>query len=114
MSAGRHAIDANALPWRESPYPGVDWKKLEFDPATGRSTVLLRFAPGAAYGRHRHPAGERYYVLDGSLEDGGSTWGPGSYVIHPPGSVHRPTSATGCLLLVALDGPIEDLDAARA
>ncbi|MCB9898745.1 MAG: DUF4863 family protein [Planctomycetes bacterium] len=103
-------VDAAALPWRPSPYPGVQWKKLEFDPADGRSAVLLRFEPGAAYGAHRHPAGETYYVLEGSLEDGAQTWGAGSYVRHAPGSAHRPASRAGCLLLVLLPAPIEMLD----
>ncbi len=103
-------IDGAALPWRDSPYPGVRWKKLEHDPQTGRSTVLLRFAPGARYGAHRHPEGEQYLVLEGSLEDGGSTWGPGSYVHHPPGSVHAPSSPEGCVVFVTLPRPIEMLD----
>jgi len=100
------------LPWRDSPHDGVRWKKLHFDPGTGRSAVLLSFEPGASYGTHRHPAGERYLVLEGSLEEGGRRYGRGTYVEHAPGSVHRPSSAEGCLLFVTLDEPIEDLDTA--
>ncbi len=107
--AGAVRVDAGDLPWRDTPYPGVRWKKLEFDPDTGRSAVLLRFEPGARYGAHRHPAGEQYLVLEGSLEDGGRTWGAGTYVRHPPGSAHTPSSAEGCLLFVALPEPIEVL-----
>lgn len=102
-------VDTDALPWRESPCPGVQWKKLRFDSTTGESAVLLRFEPGAAYDAHRHPAGEQYLVLEGSLTDHGQTWGQGSYVCHAPGSVHRPSSPTGCLLFVTLGGPIEVL-----
>ncbi len=105
---GRYT-NAHDLPWRDSPHAGVEWKKLDFDPATGRSAVLLRFAPGASYGAHRHPAGETYYVLDGALEDGGRTWGRGAFVQHPPGSVHKPSSREGCLLLVLLPAPIEEI-----
>lgn len=100
-------IDSAALPWRDTPFAGVRWKKLFFDAATGRSTVLLAFEPGAVYGAHRHPGVEQYLVLEGSLEDGGSSYGPGTWVHHPPGSVHRPSSRTGCLLYVTLDRPIE-------
>jgi anti-sigma factor ChrR (cupin superfamily) len=100
-------VESNALPWRDTPFPGVKWKKLRFDAATGESAVLLRFEPGASYGTHRHPGGEQYLVLAGSLEDGGRTWGPGSYVIHPPGSVHRPSSRAGCTLFVTLPTPVE-------
>jgi anti-sigma factor ChrR (cupin superfamily) len=98
------------LPWRESPHPGVVWKKLSYDAETGRSAVLLRFDPGASYGAHRHPEGEEYLVLEGSLEDGGKTYGRGTYVKHAAGSVHRPSSKEGCLLFVSLPRPIEEIE----
>ena len=104
-------VGTDELAWRETPYAGVRWKKLAFDKQTGRSAVILCFDPGAAYGKHRHPAGEEYLVLEGSLEDGGETYGEGTYVYHPPDSVHKPTSKEGCLLFVSLPQPIEDLEA---
>ncbi len=110
MSGASRRVDSAALPWRPTPYPGVQWKKLLFDRDTGRSAVLLQFEPGARYGAHRHPAGEQYFVLEGSLEDGGVTWGPGSFVDHAPGSVHRPSSREGCRLFVSLPEPIEIVD----
>ncbi len=103
-------VDGEALPWRDSPYPGVAWKKLHYDADTGESAVLLRFDPGASYGAHRHPEGEDYLVLEGSLEDGGTTYGAGTYVRHGPGSAHRPRSRQGCLLFVRLARPIEVLE----
>ena len=107
MSAQSQVLDTSALPWRETPCPGVQWKKLHHDPASGRSAVLLRFEPGAAYAAHRHPGVEQYLVLEGSLNDGGETYGAGTWVHHPPGSTHRPSSTEGCLLYVTLDRPIE-------
>lgn len=106
-------VDTSALPWRDSPYAGVRWKKVAFDQATGESTVLLKFEPGASYGSHRHPSGESYYVLEGELEEGSRSYGPGTWVRHPPGSVHRPRSAAGCTVLVMLPSPIEDLEAGK-
>jgi anti-sigma factor ChrR (cupin superfamily) len=103
--------DGAALPWRDTPCAGVRWKKLRFDADSGESAVLLQFAPGASYDRHRHPRGEQYLVLEGALQDGGDSWGPGSYVWHPPGSVHAPRSATGCVVFVVLPAPIEVLEA---
>lgn len=110
MNEGSVRVEVDTLPWRNTPYEGVRWKKLRFDAETGRSAVLLRFDPGTSYGAHRHPGGEEYYVLEGSLEDGGGTWSAGTYVHHPPGSVHRPSSRQGCLLLVVLPQPIEPVD----
>lgn len=100
-------VDTNAQPWRDTPYAGVQWKKLRHDATGGASAVLLRFAPGAAYAAHRHPEGEQYFVIEGSVTDGANTWGAGSYVWHPPGSVHAPRSEQGCLLFVSLPKPIE-------
>ena len=107
-------LDSDALPWRATPFPGVQWKKLAFDDRPlkdggGMSTVLLQFAPGASYGMHRHPRGEQYLVLEGTLQDGGESYGKGSYVWHPPGSAHRPSSKDGCVLVVTLGAPIEAL-----
>jgi anti-sigma factor ChrR (cupin superfamily) len=96
-------------PWRETPYEGVSFKKLHFDRETRRSAVLVKFEPGSAYGAHRHPAGEEYYVLEGTLQDGGRSWGAGSYVLHPPGSAHRPTSKEGCVVFISLPEPVEVL-----
>ncbi len=110
MQAETVHVDSESLPWRDSPYPGVRWKKLRFDAETGSSAVLLQFEPGASYGTHRHPDGEQYLVLEGTLEDGGRKYGRGTYVYHAPGSVHRPRSADGCLLFVTLPRPIEDLE----
>jgi len=102
-------IDPSQLPWRATPCPGVAWKKLHFERSTGESRVLLRFEPGAAYDAHRHPAGEEYLVLEGSLTDGADTWGPGTWVRHPPGSAHAPRSEDGCVVFVAVPQPIEVL-----
>jgi len=100
-------VDSAALPWRDTPCAGVRWKKLRFDPESGASAVLLEFAPGSAYDAHRHPAGEQYWVLSGELIDVGGRYGAGTYGYHPPGSVHRPRSDEGCVVLVMLAAPIE-------
>lgn len=108
MSEKSVYVSVDELPWRPSPHAGVEWKKLYFDPSTGQSAVLLRFAPGASYGAHVHPEGEEYYILEGELEDGGRSHGPGTYVHHAPGSRHRPRSAKGCTVFVRLPRPIEE------
>ncbi len=110
MSGASSFLDSSALPWRETHYPGVRWKKLHFDPGTGRSAVLLEFAPGAAYGAHRHPRGEQYLVLEGALEDAGKSYAKGTYVNHPPGSAHAPSSRSGAILFVILEAPIESVE----
>ena len=96
-------VNAADEPWRETPYVGVSFKKLLFE-------LLWELPFFNQSGAHRHPAGEEYYVLEGSLEDGGRSWGEGSYVLHPPGSAHRPSSKDGCVVFISLPEPVEPLD----
>jgi anti-sigma factor ChrR (cupin superfamily) len=102
-------VDAGSQPWRDTPSPGVQFKKLMFDRDSGRSAVLVRFEPGAVYFAHAHPGGEEYYVLEGTVQDGPESYGPGTYVYHPPGSKHRPVSKDGCLLFISLPQQVEPL-----
>jgi quercetin dioxygenase-like cupin family protein len=105
-------LDTDAMEWRAfDEAPGVTFKVLKTHKAVGESgtgvTLLLRFAAGAAYPAHRHPEGEQYYVLDGELIDAGRAYGAGTYVFHPPGSVHRPSSTKGATVLVFLPAAVE-------
>jgi len=101
-------VSAREKPWREfSEAPGVRYKVLRHHAGRRGITLLLQFEAGAAYPAHRHPQGEEYYVLQGTLQDGGRTYGAETFVYQPPGSSHRPMSPTGCTLLVSLPAHIE-------
>ena len=63
--------------------------------ADGREAIQVRvdFAPGAAFGRHRHPGEEIIYVLEGSLQyevDGKGlvTLKAGDVLFIPAGTIH--------------------------
>lgn len=101
-------LDTAAMEWRAfDEAPGVSFRVLKRQlPGTG-VTLMLRFDAGAAYPAHRHPEGEEYYVIDGELTDAGRAYGAGTYVYHPPGSVHRPSSVRGATLIVFLPAGIE-------
>ena len=105
-------LDTQNLEWRHfDEAPGVSYKVLRHHEGRRGITLLLRFAPGAHYPRHRHPTGEEYYVLDGDLREGDKTYGADTYVYHPPGSIHTPFSPNGCTLLINLPTHIERTDA---
>ena len=105
-------VDSAGLPWHDfENAPGVRYKVLRHHEGRRGISLLLQFDPGAHYPAHRHPEGEEYYVLDGTLLDGGRLYGPHTYVYQPPGSVHRPSSPGGCVLLVVLPAHIEVVDA---
>ena len=42
--------------------------------------VLLNFAPGKGYPRHKHPAGEEVFVVSGVYLDNGVDYPEGSYI----------------------------------
>src|SRR3972149_4376299 len=71
--------------------------------------ILAEIGPGAATGKHTHPAHEFAYVLegDGTLEVEGRqpvSLKPGVAIHQPPGQVHngRNTSATSALKILAV------------
>ena len=100
--------DTSTMEWRPfEDAPGVSYKVLRHHAGRHGITLLLRFDPGASYPSHRHPQGEEVFVLEGSYEDGGQRYGAGCFLFHEPGSVHRPRSREGCVLLVSLPAHIE-------
>jgi quercetin dioxygenase-like cupin family protein len=105
---GSKFLAVSEMPWRPfDDAPGVAFRVLKtHKPGTG-VTLMLRFDAGAAYPAHRHPAGEEYYVLAGELTDGARKYGAGTYVYHPPGSIHAPRSGPGAEILVFLPEGIE-------
>lgn len=89
--------------------PGVMAKLLSFDPASGRATTVLRFAPGTSYAPHRHTAVEELYVLEGGCSIAGREMTVGDYHRAEAGTVHHDTSTDeGCLLL-AISSPQNEM-----
>ncbi len=97
-------IDTNQLEWEASPKAGV-WRKPLAREAMehGHTTSVVRFEPGASFSAHTHPMGEEILVLEGVFLDENGAYPAGSYLRHPPGSSHRPSSEEGCVIFVKLD-----------
>ncbi len=107
LIAGSRVIDTAAAAWRAfDEAPGVTYKVLNKS-ESGSLTLLLKFEPGSSYPTHTHPKGEEYFVLWGTLEDLGESFGPGAYIHHPPGSTHTPRSKAGCEVLIFLPAGVE-------
>jgi len=92
-------VDVDKLPWKPSPFPGVDIKVLMEDPETGLMTALTRFAPGAVLPMHEHTALEQSWVIQGRLVDEEGEVTAGNYVWRPGGSRHVARAPEGCLVL---------------
>ena len=93
--------------WKALPEEGSHIKVLRIDKETGQQAVLLRMDPGTRYPTHLHPGGEDVYVIDGSVQLGADTLGPGDYLYTPPGGIHAVWSKEGCTMLILVGRPIE-------
>jgi anti-sigma factor ChrR (cupin superfamily) len=62
--------------------------------------ALVRWAPGTVFQPYGHPGGEEIVVLEGVFQDEHGSYPTGTWLRHPPGSVNRPWSETGCTILV--------------
>jgi anti-sigma factor ChrR (cupin superfamily) len=99
----RAVIDTRTAPWIASPEPGVARKLLDrVGDEVARATSIVRYAPGSAFAAHEHALGEEFFVLAGTFADEDGEYPAGTYVRNPPGSRHRPFSASGCDLFVKL------------
>ena len=58
--------------------------KFLFHPRPDRPTEpnagLIRYEPGASYPLHRHDFAQVWYILEGEMSCGGTTYGPGTFV----------------------------------
>ena len=92
-------VDVAALPWKPTPFPGVEIKVLMEDPVSGLMTTLTRMAPGAELPMHEHTDLEQSWVLEGRLVDGEGEATAGNYVWRPKGSRHVARAPEGCLVI---------------
>jgi anti-sigma factor ChrR (cupin superfamily) len=92
-------IKMESLPWRQTPFPGVEIKVLLEDSDSGLMTTITRMAPGAVLPLHEHVDVEQTYVLEGRLLDEEGEVRAGEYVWRPAGSVHVASAPEGALLL---------------
>jgi len=80
---------------------GIFVRRLHVDAAAGRSTMLVRMAPGTRYPGHRHGGHEECYVLSGDLRHGERVMRGGDFERVDTGSRHgEQWTEEGCLLLI--------------
>ena len=100
-----HYIDAAAMPWQATDFPGIEMKVLYSDRASGMSTIMFKMQPGAVVPMHEHTSIEQTYMLEGSLEDAEGSCGPGSFVWRPGGNTHVAHSPNGAVFLSIFTKP---------
>jgi quercetin dioxygenase-like cupin family protein len=111
MPDPREAVVSSATAeWTPARVPGISVKVLRSDKETGQSSALVRFAPGASFPAHDHPAGEEVFVLEGEVQIGRHRLKAGDYLYTPPDGKHAASSEYGCVFLVTLPKPVVILD----
>jgi len=99
----RVLLHGAAMPWMDSPVPGVQRRMLDrIGGEVARATSLVRYAPHSRFTAHTHGGGEEFLVLEGVFQDERGDFPAGAYVRNPPTSRHTPRSETGCIIFVKL------------
>jgi anti-sigma factor ChrR (cupin superfamily) len=81
--------------------PGVEFRPLFHEAATGRSTYLVRMAAGARVAAHRHGDVEQCLVLKGDIRSGEMVYEEGDFIVMDKGTIHPEIhSVNGNLLLI--------------
>jgi quercetin dioxygenase-like cupin family protein len=78
------------------------------------AAALLRYSPGATLERHVHAGFEHILVLRGSQTDENGEHGPGTLLIHAPGTSHAIHSREGCTVLAIWEKAIHTAPATAA
>jgi hypothetical protein len=78
--------------------------KFLFHPRPDRPTEpnagLIRYEPGASYPLHRHDFAQVWYILEGEMSCGGTTYGPGTFVyMADPHFEHEMQTKSGCTVV---------------
>lgn len=100
----RAVVHTPALPWVDSPSPGIARRMLDRDgEEVARATSIVRYAAEARFPHHVHGGGEEFLVLEGLFLDEHGQYPAGTYVRNPVGTSHTPAAGPhGAILLVKL------------
>ncbi len=94
-------VRRDEVPWAETPFPGVQVRRLFVDTATGNVSSMVRVRKGASYPAHFHAGLEHCYVLEGDLVFADHVLVAGDYEVASARTLHSPvTSRSGCVVLL--------------
>ena len=105
------AIDTSTVVWEERFNEKLGRslfrKNLFEDAETGMEIHLVRYPAGVVNPWHTHPCAHGMYVLEGTLATNAGTFGPGTFVWFPEGSVmqHGATAEADVTVLFITNKP---------
>ena len=98
-----YVVHTEDLEWQEAEgYPAGTLGKVLSDGSDGvPRTLLIKLPPGWSMDSHSHVHTEQHFVIEGSYQSLGRTYGPGTYTVVERGRTHGPfTTKTGAVILV--------------
>lgn len=100
-------VQAQHLSWEPCvSRPGVTMKRLSHDPQTGALSALLRYPAGWRTAAATLAMDEEFFVLDGTLDHGGTEYGPDCYAFWPRFFPRQAISApSGATVLTFFSAP---------
>jgi hypothetical protein len=101
-----HVFDANALPWLETPNPGLRLKPIRLDDERGEYLGLIAFDPFTKSGLHQHQGIATSFILEGGLTDYQGPVHQHEVGINYRGSTHDAMAYVPTLLVSKLEGPV--------
>lgn len=93
----------------EAGYPGIEFKVLNVDEQRHSVHFLARMQPGSEFPIHQHMGSAFVYTVQGSWDYEEGHMPEGSFVIEKQGSVHTPSTKTGCILMAQLISETDDV-----
>jgi len=101
-----HVFDATALPWLETPNPGLRLKPIHLDDARGEFLGLIAFDPFTRSGLHQHQGIATSFILEGGLSDYLGPVNQHEVGINYRGSTHDAMAYVPTVLVSKLEGPV--------
>lgn len=97
-------VDTNRLDWKSDIERGVAAIPLYKQDGFSDQTILQRWGAGVDTGTITYEHGAELFVIDGSFSDEEGSYAKGCWLRMPPGSRHRPYSASGCTFYLKTAG----------
>jgi quercetin dioxygenase-like cupin family protein len=95
-----YAVRSQDLDWKPHRIAGVQCALLSVDDKQRMRSMVVKVAAGVTYPLHRHGGIEEIYMLEGDLIIENETYFAGDYIRSYSGSIHAPSSATGCMFVI--------------
>ena len=97
----RHVVvDSKALEWQSSSDRGVQVKPLYKQNGYEDESSLERWDAGSDLGAVSYDQGAELFVIQGEFHDEVDRYVKGSWLRMPPGSMHHPSSESGCTVYI--------------